>query len=204
KLWLTLLKFSSSPALFGFLCSEFCFTAADCCFRAMSNNALPVVADDHRRKWDIGEYERLARERLEEEKRREKEKSIPKDKVKRDILRPRDYKIDLDSKVGKSVVITKTTPASEAGGYYCNVCDCIVKDSINFLDHINGKKHQRNMGMSMRVKKSTLDEERKLAEYKQQKRMRKRKIQQEESEDDEESELLAKTMGIKGFGTSKK
>merc|ERR1712048_754271 len=41
---------------------------------------------------------------------------------------------------------------------YCNVCDCVVKDSINFLDHINGRKHQRNMGMSMKVERSTLDQ----------------------------------------------
>uniref|UniRef100_A0A0E9RWB7 Zinc finger matrin-type protein 2 n=1 Tax=Anguilla anguilla TaxID=7936 RepID=A0A0E9RWB7_ANGAN len=107
--------------------------------------------NDFRRKWDKDEYEQLAQKRLTEE--REKKDGKPTPPVKRELLRHRDYKVDLESKLGKTIVITKTTPQAEMGGYYCNVCDCVVKDSINFLDHINGKKHQRNLGMSMRVER---------------------------------------------------
>ncbi|XP_031440742.1 zinc finger matrin-type protein 2-like [Clupea harengus] len=117
---------------------------------------------DFRRKWDKDEYEELAQKRLNEE--RDKKDGKPAPPVKRELLRHRDYKVDLESKLGKTIVITKTTPQSEMGGYYCNVCDCVVKDSINFLDHINGKKHQRNLGMSMRVERSSLDQVKKRFE----------------------------------------
>ena len=96
--------------------------------------------DDHRRKWDTEAYERLAKELNQEE---EDELGGKKEPVKREKLKARDYKVDLESKVGKSVVVTKATSANQAGGYYCNVCDCVVKDSINFLDHINGKKRKK-------------------------------------------------------------
>ncbi len=37
--------------------------------------------------------------------------------IKRELLQRRDYKVDLDSKLGKSVVITKNTNASTSGGW---------------------------------------------------------------------------------------
>lgn len=131
--------------------------------------------DDHRRKWDRKEYERLAQERLLDSTKSTtedgKDRTVPfvlynwiliphfsEEPITKELLKQREYKVDLDSKLGKSMVINKSTPSSQSGGYYCNVCDCVVKDSINFLDHINGKKHQRNLGMSMKVERSSLDQ----------------------------------------------
>ena len=96
--------------------------------------------DDHRRKWDLNKYERILSPEEEEEAKKKAESVLP--PVKRDNLKARDFKVDLDSKLGKTVVLTKATPETSSGGYYCNVCDCVVKDSINFLDHINGKKRK--------------------------------------------------------------
>uniref|UniRef100_T1JIL1 U1-type domain-containing protein n=1 Tax=Strigamia maritima TaxID=126957 RepID=T1JIL1_STRMM len=120
--------------------------------------------EDHRRKWDRDEYERLANERIQAEFDAIEAGKSGLPAIKREFLKQRDYKVDLESKLGKSLVITKTTPQSQSGGYYCNVCDCVVKDSINFLDHINGKKHQRNLGMSMRIERSSLDQVKKRFE----------------------------------------
>lgn len=193
--------------------------------------------DDHRRKWDREEYERIAEERKREEREQFEEEDDKKKKikpVKRELLKKREYKVDLDSKLGKSVVINKSTPTSQSGGYYCNVCDCVVKDSINFLDHINGKKHQRNLGMSMRIERSSLDAvksrfqlnkkkmEEKKKEYDMAARMqeiaeeeeklreyrkekRKEKRKLEEMQEEvEQVNELSSIMGFSGFGTSKK
>ena len=126
---------------------------------------------EFRRKWDRDEYLERARKRICLEKEQEEEALRAKGRpVKREFLKQRDYQVDLDSKLNKSQVITKTTPSSQSGGYHCNVCDCVVKDSINFLDHINGKKHQRNLGMSMKVERSSLDQVKKRMEMNKKKR----------------------------------
>ncbi|XKL64669.1 hypothetical protein PGB90_004755 [Kerria lacca] len=192
------------------------------------------TVEDHRRKWDREEFEKIAAERLAEELEKD-ERDRKKPVVRRELLKQRDYKVDLDSKLGKSIVITKNTPSSQSGGYYCNVCDCVVKDSINFLDHINGKKHQRNLGMSMRVERSSLDqvkkrfevnkrkldekkkdydleqrvkelreEEEKLKEYRREKKKEKKKKVEEVFTKENDEDSIASIMGFSGFGTSKK
>merc|ERR1711874_734712 len=189
---------------------------------------------DHRRKWDTVEFEKVAKAREDVEKaiNRDKSRDVKEDPVKRELLKIRDYKVDLDSRLGKSVIVQKNTHTGEgAGGYYCNVCDCVVKVSINFLDHINGRKHQRNMGMSMKIERSSLDQvkerfainkrkmEEKKKEYDFEERMRelkeeeekqreyrrnKKKRKLEEVEEPAGDPDMMAMMGFSGFGGSKK
>ena len=94
---------------------------------------------------------------------------------KRAFLKARRNKVDVDSKIGSVEIVnpeaaaTTKSISSEAGsakdgitktgiGWHCKVCDCFLKDSLTYLDHINGKKHQRNLGYSMRVERSTKDQ----------------------------------------------
>lgn len=61
----------------------------------------------------------------------------------RAFLKPREQKVDLESKVGK-VEIVKPGESTQAPGpgYFCEVCKCLLKDSMSYLDHINGKKRK--------------------------------------------------------------
>merc|ERR1711976_901242 len=68
-------------------------------------------------------------------------------------LRARFFDLNLQARLGKTQVIGNTTTLSQQAGYYCSVCECVLKDSATYLDHINGKWHQRALGMSMRVEK---------------------------------------------------
>eukprot|EP01086_Lenisia_limosa_P016910 TRINITY_DN727_c0_g1_i2.p1 TRINITY_DN727_c0_g1~~TRINITY_DN727_c0_g1_i2.p1 ORF type:complete len:140 (+),score=45.21 TRINITY_DN727_c0_g1_i2:389-808(+) len=56
------------------------------------------------------------------------------------------------------MVVTETTPLQQQGGWWCDVCECALKDSTSWLDHINGRRHQKKLGMSMRVEQSSVNQ----------------------------------------------
>jgi len=117
-----------------------------------------------RRKWDKDEYAARAkeRERLEDEK--EKGKNIrppPGAIIERKTLNlqsiiQRDYKKELEARVGTKTIVNLDT--GEGLGFKCQETGVILRDSIAYLDHINGKKQQKALGMSMRVERSTVEQ----------------------------------------------
>jgi U4/U6.U5 tri-snRNP component SNU23 len=163
----------------------------------MSNNLnYKQVANVSRRTWDAETYEKKAKARQEEatedpetarkrktdefaakipDQEEEKEEFTPADGgaagpegSKRAFLKPRKSKVDIDSKVGTTEMVsaeevattsTEDGPVVKTGiGWHCKVCDCFLKDSLTYLDHINGRKHQRTLGYTMRVERSTKDQ----------------------------------------------
>ena len=96
----------------------------------------------------------------------------------RAFLQPRRGKVDISSKIGATEMISAEAAAktslnnsstdgptsakdgvTKSGvGWHCSVCDCFLKDSMTYLDHINGRKHQRKLGFSMRVERSSKDQ----------------------------------------------
>ncbi|KAK6915657.1 Zinc finger, double-stranded RNA binding, partial [Dillenia turbinata] len=107
------------------------------------------VDNTFRKKFDKEEYLQRAREREQQVELGYGQTTISSKgpPVQRKPLKHRDYEVDLESRLGKT-----------QAGYYCLVCECVVKDSANYLDHINGKKHQRALGMSMRVERASLQQ----------------------------------------------
>ncbi|XP_068663463.1 uncharacterized protein [Aristolochia californica] len=143
------------------------------------------VDNTNRRKFNKEEYLERAREREEQEQEgrfKSKSKGPP---VQRKPLKHRDFEVDLSSRLGKTQVVTPIAPLSQQAGYYCSVCECVVKDSANYLDHINGKKHQRALGMSMRVERASLEQVQERFEI-----LKKRKVAGSFNEQDLDARIL--------------
>ncbi len=75
----------------------------------------------------------------------------------RAYLQARTEDLNLEAKVNKRKLVTEATPLAQVGGYFCELCQCTLTDSSTWLDHINGTKHQRRLGVSMRVEAAGVD-----------------------------------------------
>jgi len=125
-----------------------------------------------RRTWDTAKYEQKARDREEygdeyvdgdgkEAKRvRGREEFRPAEAnaagpagSKRAFLKSREATMGLEKDAGKARILSEPELQQRASGWYCDVCDCLLRDSASYLDHVNGKKHQRALGFSMRVER---------------------------------------------------
>lgn len=141
------------------------------------NKKAAGVDNTARRTWDKDEFrakaqekEKAAKGKDDDEDREETAAEIRRRKrlerdplhqgliVERSNLRQRDFQVDLTSRLGKTQVVGFNTPLNQQAGWFCNVCNCVLRDSQSYLDHINGKWHNRALGMSMRVEKSTLEQ----------------------------------------------
>jgi len=134
------------------------------------------VGGAQRRTWDVEAYEKRAKERAEAgddavegdmdsrpKRDREEFKPAPSGAAgpagsTRAFVQHRTTNLNLNSAIGKTQIITDSGIRQKGGGWFCDVCDCLLKDTVTYLDHINGKKHQRALGFSMRVERSTVDQ----------------------------------------------
>jgi|TARA_B110000208_G_C11606651_1_gene372085 U4/U6.U5 tri-snRNP component SNU23 len=63
----------------------------------------------------------------------------------------------MKSMLGRTRMVTDAAARSKAGpGKWCSVCEVSLRDSVAWVDHINGKRHQRKLGFSMRVERSSV------------------------------------------------
>ncbi|KAJ1544487.1 zinc finger, matrin-type 2 [Nowakowskiella sp. JEL0078] len=121
---------------------------------------------DHRRKWNSEHYERKAKEREEILDEREKEAERKRSGSKKNnpayvkpeikFITAREDILELDANLNKTIVVSATS--GKQPGYYCEACDCVLKDSVNYLDHMNGQKHLLNMGVTMKTIRSSVSD----------------------------------------------
>lgn len=126
-----------------------------------------------RRQWDIAEYTSRARERDREGREHAAENEERVKQGKRPMGRRRadatakptqtmqaHEDLSLDANLGKSVLVDNTTEGgtSRGPGFYCELCHRMSKDSVGYLDHINGRSHLRKLGQSTQSARSSLEQ----------------------------------------------
>lgn len=134
---------------------------------------------DFRRKWDKEEYAERAkkkddeeRDRMKENEERMKQGKKPLRGKKQDLPKPtelmkrREHDLELDKNLGKTMVVQNPGGRGPGQpGFYCDTCNRTYKDSVGYLDHINGRAHLRALGQTTRIERSTVQQVRARIAY---------------------------------------
>ncbi|PRP82274.1 hypothetical protein PROFUN_06286 [Planoprotostelium fungivorum] len=121
----------------------------------MSEKKGSGVVQTVRKTWDKVAYQKKAEDRvaqaadvpeLEEFKKKRKKVAMPAGGLK--PLSARADDLNIDAVVGKSVVHSTGADGATVSKipFFCDVCDCQMKDSISWLDHINGRNQRATLG----------------------------------------------------------
>jgi len=74
-----------------------------------------------------------------------------------ELMKQREGPLELDKNLNKTMVVSNLGGRGPGQpGFYCETCDRTYKDSVGYLDHINGRAHLRKLGQTTRIERSTL------------------------------------------------
>uniref|UniRef100_A0A060T6Q0 ARAD1B13794p n=1 Tax=Blastobotrys adeninivorans TaxID=409370 RepID=A0A060T6Q0_BLAAD len=112
------------------------------------------------------EYERRARERSQAEyearQKRGRERTPERE------TGARSKRVDIYEGLNQVTLVPAGAATGRRGkgvGFYCEVCDITLKDSLDFADHLNSKKHLYAAGVKEKTTRATLEDVKKRLDY---------------------------------------
>ena len=94
-----------------------------------------------------------------------------------ELMKAREIPLELDKNLNKTIIVSAGTKGAGQPGFYCDVCNKTSKDSVGYMDHINGRARQfirfvtvqhdtdspcatdlRKLGQTTRVVRSSLND----------------------------------------------
>jgi len=115
-----------------------------------------------------------------------------------DYLKARQHDLGLKKLVGKSLTVSKEPTTKKKSPLYCAVCEVDFNDSLSFVDHLNGKRHNRILGMNMKVETVSADRVKQKLDMLANKGPKKVHIEEPEAEAEEEASHLGKRSAADG------
>ncbi|CAD6889986.1 unnamed protein product [Tilletia controversa] len=122
-----------------------------------------------RRTWDHEEYAAKARDRdrkerelMQQNDERKRKGLKPLNRWRQDLPKPtaelqqREAPLELGKNLNKTLMVENPTKGGQKQpGFYCELCRRTYKDTMAYLDHINGRSHLRQLGQTTQVARST-------------------------------------------------